>query len=914
MAADHPPGVLRGREQECIALDALVEDARAARSRVLVLRGEAGIGKSALLDHVEAQAARCRVARVAGVESEMEFAFAGLHHVCTPMLDRIDLLPGPQRDALSTIFGLTAGPPPDLFLVGLGVLGLLTATADDRPLVVLVDDAQWLDPSTAATLAFVARRLLAEPVALVFAVRESESAPRLDGLPELAVSGLADHDARALLDTATPRDLDERVRDRIVAEARGNPLALLELPRVAHPAELELGFGAPDAAAMASRLEQGFHRQLEPLPPETRRLLLVAALEPLGDVTLLWRAADVLGLDRSAADPAEEAQLVTFGGRVQFRHPLVRSAVHRTAAVGDVRAAHAALADATDPELDPERRAWHRAQATAEPDDAIARELMQAAQHAQLRGALLTAAAFLARAAELTPDPGKRGARALNAALATNFAGEFEAALDLLAIAELCPLRDVQRGGLMSLRASILSGLGQAPDRPQLFLEAARALDGIDPRLARDNYLCALGTQMFVGRIGGAEALREMGEAARAAPAASEPPRTMDLVLDALAIRCTDGYDAARPALRRAVDAAITADDPPDEFLQWLWFAPPAAPELWDDDAWHRLTEHILRRNRAMGAYSTLPGALQYRAEFELHAGRLDEATMLLDEAETIIDLTDRPFLTNTALEAVALRGDETRALDVIAEAARVMGADRIGRTIGLGDYATAILFNGIGRYEEACTAARRACEFDDLGVHGRCLAELVEAAARAGATEEAERALARLEIRTAAAGTDWALGIAARSRALLLAGDDAESCYREAVERLGRTRMATHLARAHLVYGEWLRRENRRVDAREQLRTAHGLLTGIGAGGFAERARRELQATGETVRKRSVDTATALTAQEEQIVRLAAEGATNPEIGSRLFISPRTVEYHLSKVFVKLGVRSRRELRTAVR
>jgi DNA-binding CsgD family transcriptional regulator/tetratricopeptide (TPR) repeat protein len=914
MAADPGPPVLRGREAECAALDALVEDVREARSRVVVLRGEAGIGKSALLDHVEGRAARCRVARVAGVESEMEFAFAGLHHVCAPMLDGLDELPGPQRDALSTIFGLTAGPPPDLFLVGLGVLGLLTATADERPLVCLVDDAQWLDPATATTLAFVARRLLAEPVALVFAVRESETAPRLEGLPELPVRGLGDHDARALLDTATPGRLDERVRDRIVAEARGNPLALLELPRVAHPAELELGFGTPDAAAMASRLEQGFLRQLEPLPPETRRLLLVAAVEPLGDVTLLWRAADGLGLDRSAADPAEEARLVTFRGRVQFRHPLVRSAVHRTAAVGDVRAAHAALADATDPELDPERRAWHRAQAAAEPDDVIARELMAAAQHAQQRGALLTAAAFLARAAELTPDPGKRGARALTAALATNFAGEFEAALDLLEIAELCPLRDVQRGGLMSLRASILSGLGRAPDRPQLFLDAARTLHGIDPVRARDNYLCALGTQMFVGRIGGAETLREMAEAGRAAPPAGEPPRTMDLLLDALATRCADGYEAGLPALRRAVDAAIEADDPPDEFLQWLWFLPPAAPELWDDGAWDRLTERILARNRDMGAYSTLPGALQYRAEFELHAGRHAEATMLLDEADTIMDLTDRPFLTNTALEAAALSGDEARTLEVIAEAERIMGADRIGRTIGLGEHARAVLFNGLGRYEEACTAAQRACEFDDLGVHGRSLAELVEAATRSGATSEAEDALARLETRTAAAGTDWALGVAARSRALLLDGEAADAAYREAVERLARTRMATQLARAHLVYGEWLRREHRRVDAREQLRAAHDLLRGMGADGFAERARRELQATGETVRKRSPDNASTLTAQEEQIVRLAAEGATNPEIGSRLFISPRTVEYHLSKVFVKLGVSSRRELRTALR
>jgi len=904
---------LRGRRRECETLGRVLKDAQAGQSRVLVLRGEAGIGKSALLEYLRERASTCRVESASGVESEMELPFAGLHQLCASMVDGFDHLPGPQRGALATIFGLEAGAPPDQFLLGLAVLGLFSDVAEDRSLVCIVDDAQWLDRATATTLAFVARRLLAESVAVVFAVREPADEPILTGLPELLIHGLGKDDALALLDAATAGILNERVRDRIVAETRGNPLALLELPKSLTPAELELGFGSPDPTAMAGRIEDGFLRQLQHLPVDTRRLLLTAAVEPLGDVTLLWRAAKNLGIDVDAAAPAEEAGLITLRGRVRFRHPLVRSAVSRTASVNDIRAAHRALAEATDSVVDPDRRTWHRAHAVAGSDESVARELELAAERAKARGATVTAAAFLQRATELTAEPARRGARALTAAVAKVFAGEPDSGLDLLATAELCPLDPLQRAWVLRLRASLLSAHGRVSERCQMFLDAAEVFHPVDPPTARETYLNALGTQMSNGRLGGEERLREVARAARLAPAGPEPPRTIDLVLDALAIRFTDGYEAGLVPARRALKACAEEREHGSQFLQWVWFAPPLAPEVWDDEAWDRLTGNIVRLNRDAGAINVLPMALQYRAEFELHAGDAAAATALLDEKDTIVELTGRQDLTYTTLEFDAWRGDEA-ASDLIESVEKLMTDFGTGRTTGLGEYAKAVLHNGRGQYEHALAAARRACAFDDLGVYGRSLVEYVEAATRSGAREEANRALQQLEPRALTSGTDWALGMLTRSRALLSDDGETESLYRDAIERLARTRMAAHLARAHLVYGEWLRREQRRVDAREHLRRAHEMLTGMGAVAFAERARRELLATGEKVRKRSVDTSDALTPQEAQIARLVAEGESNPEIGSRLYISPRTVEYHLSKVFVKLGVKSRRELRGVLR
>jgi DNA-binding CsgD family transcriptional regulator len=841
----------------------------------------------------------------------MELAFAGLHQLCTPMLSKLAGLPGPQRDSLGTVFGLRTGDAPDRLLVGLAVLGLLSEAAEELPLVCLVDDAQWLDQASAQALAFVARRLLAEPVALVFAVREPSEEQQLGGLPLLTVAGLSSGDARALLDSVAPGRLDERVRDRIVAETRGNPLALLELPLGLSAAELAGGFGIPNAPPLESRIEQSFLRRLQSLPVETQRLVLAAAAEPLGDVTLLWRAAGRLGVGADAAAPAEAAGLIELGARVRFRHPLLRAAVYRAAAVPDRREVHRALAEATDPGVDPDRRAWHRAQAATGPDEAVAGELERSAARAQGRGGVAAAAAFLQRSAELTPDPARRGARALAAARAKFAAAAPDAAYELLAMAELGRLDELQRAELARLRAQMAFAERRGGDVPRLLLDAARRLGPLDSGLARETYLEALGAAISAGRLGRGLTVQEAAEAARtAAPPAPQPPRPLDLLLDGAATRLTEGYVAGVPPLRSALDALRRHGGRGEaDIMGWLPLAA-IAPELWDDAAWHEVTARAVGLAREAGALAVLPTALTYRAVAHLLGGEFRAAAGLIEEANAITAATGTAPLQYISMVLAAWRGEETRALELIKAVARDATAGGQGRVLGLAWHASAVLHNGLGGYEAALAGARRACEYEDLGFFGWSLAELVEAGARSGASDEASAALRQLGERTRAAGSEWALGIQARSRALLSDGPAADALYQEAIDHLGRSRIAVHLARTHLVYGEWLRREQRRVEAREHLRAAHDMFSQFGAAAFAERARRELQATGETVRKRTVDTADALTVQEAQVARLAAEGHTNPEIGARLFISPRTAEYHLHKVFSKLGVSSRRQLR----
>ena len=904
-----------GRHSEREALDLLLQDVRDQHSRVLVLRGEAGVGKTTLLEYLVTNASGCRIARAAGVESEMELPFAGLHQLCAPMLPHLAHLPGPQRDALGTAFGLSPGAAADRFLVGLAVLSLMSEVAEERPLVCVVDDAQWLDSASAKVLGFVARRLLAESVALVFAVRDPREDQELGSLPVMVIGGLSDADARALLDSATPGRLDERVRDRIVAESNGNPLALLELPKGLTAAELAGGFGLPGTRPLGSVIEQSFIRRVQSLPVETQRLLLAAAAEPVGDVTLLWRAAKVLGIGADAAAAAEADGLIELGARVRFRHPLARSAAYRAAALRERQETHRALAEATDPRADPDRRAWHRAQAALGPDETVAGELERSADRAQGRGGMAAAAAFLERATDLTPDPARRGARALAAAQAKFEAGDANAAYELLAAAEIGPLDELQRARLARMRAHIVFARRRGSDAPPLLLDAAKRLEALDPGLARETYLEALGAAVFAGRLGGRHGMREVAEAARAAPLGPEPRRPIDLLLDGVATRFTEGYGAGVPALRPALQAfrrkGLSSED---DSLRWLWLAWLLAGDLWDDEAWHELATRALRLAREAGALTVLPVALEYRAAVHAHAGEFAAASALIEEADAITAATGNAPLRYVSLFLAAWRGEEAQVMKLIESRTRDATARGEGRAIGWAEYIKAVLYNGLGRYEAALAGARQACGHEDLCFSGWSLVELVEAGVRSGAHDEAARALRQLEERTRAAGTNWALGMLARSRALLGNGHAADDLYREAIERLGRCRIVVHLARAHLVYGEWLRRENRRVDAREQLRIAYEMLSRIGAEAFAERARRELLATGETVHKRTIETRDVLTAQEAQVARLAAEGRTNPEIGSQLFISPRTAEYHLHKVFTKLGISSRRALRGALR
>ena len=899
-----PGPELRGRRAELRELDQVLRDVRDGRSRVLVLRGEAGVGKTALLDHLTERAAPARVLRAGGVEPESEIAYSGLQQLCAPLLPQLEALPAPQRDALSTAFGLGVGEPPSALLVGLGVLSLLAEAASTQPLVCVVDDAQWLDRMSQVVLTFVARRLDAESVALVLGARAADDDALAD-LPALRLAGLPPADARALLDSVLTGPVDDQVRERIVAETRGNPLALLELPHELTATELAFGFGAPGSPELANRVEAGFAARIERLPADSRQLVLAAALEPTGDVPLLWRTYERLGITHDAAAAAESAGLLEVGARVRFRHPLARSAAWRSADPAEQREAHRAIADATDVDLDPDRRAWHRAYSLAGPDEDVAAELDRSAARALARGGRSAAAAFLERAAELTPDPVCRATRVLAAASARLASGALDAVPDLLAAAELCPLDTVQQATLERLRAQATFAVDPGRASAPPLLAAAQRLEKLDPGAARETYLWALTAAMQAGRFEHG-LVRQVAEAARSVPPADDP---IGLLVAGLTARYLDGYAAAVAPFRRAVEAIRD-----DEDLRLLGVAGPVCQEICHDEAWWRLTERAVQYARRTADLSLLPTALTFRAVALVWAGRFADAASLADEAEALAQTTGVAPHPSGILMLAAYRGDEAAGLDRIDAVVSDAEARGQGRLIGLALYCRALLLNGLGRYQSALDAARKGAAYEDLSVFSWTLVELVEAAARSGDEATARDARDRLAARTSAAGTDWSLGIQAGVDAIVSPAGEAEDRFREAIERLGSTRLTLHRARIQLQYGEWLRRENRRTDAREQLRAAHEAYAASGAEAFAARAARELAATGETVRKRSTGSPDQLTAQEAQIARLAVAGRTNPEIGAVLFLSPRTVEWHLRKVFTKLGITSRRELASALR
>ena len=900
--------MLLDRLAERAALGGLLEGARAGQSGVLVLRGEPGVGKTALLDDAIGSAVGLRVARVAGVESEMELPFAALQQLCAPMLDGLERRPDPQRDALSVAFGLRAGAAPDRFLVGLAALSLLSEAAEQQPLLCVIDDAQWLDQASAQALGFVARRLLAEPVALVIATREPGK--EFSGLPELLVGGLRDGDAQELLSSVIRGPLDERVRDRIVAETRGNPLALLELPRGLTLAELAGGFGLLEAPELSGRIEDSFRRRLEALPAATQRLLLVAAAELTGEPTLLWRAAERLGITVAAAAAAQEEGLLTIGERVAFRHPLVRSALYWGAPPAERRAVHRALADAIDPLADPDRRAWHRAQATLGPDEEVAAELEDSAGRAQARGGWAAAASFLERSAALTLDPARRAARALAAAQAKYEAGAFDAALALLASAKAAPLTELQRAHADLLHAQIAFAANRGGDAPALLLKAARQFEPLDTRLARDTYLDALGAATFAGRMASGGGIPAVAKAACTAPPPPGPARPHDLLLDGMALLISKGHEAAAPSLKQAISAFCDEDIAVEEGLRWLRSAWYAASIMWDYESWDVLSARQIRLARDVGALTALPIAFNTRAGVYLLVGRFAEAESMEAEAGSVTVVTGSSMAPYGALSLSAFRGREAE-VSHLAEIT-IKDVKRRGEGEGLSfvHWARAVLYNALGRYEAALAAAQQAAGYPpSLWFGNWALIELIEAAARGGVPQRADGALQRLSEIARVCGTDWVLGIEARCRALVSDGEAAESGYREAIERLDHVGLRMDLARAQLLYGEWLRRQRRRRDARDQLGSAYEAFDSFGAGAFAERARIELRATGGAAPDRTVAARNPRTAQEALIARLASGGASNPEIAAQVFISRATVAYHLRKVFVKLGVTSRDQL-----
>jgi tetratricopeptide (TPR) repeat protein len=828
---------LIGRHTECGELDRLVDAVCAGESRAIVLSGEAGVGKTALLDYVAKQASHCRVIRAAGVQSEMELPFAALHQVCAPALGNLECLPLPQRDALRVAFGLTVGSAPDRFLLGLAVLSLLADVAEQQPLVCLVDDEQWLDRSSAQVLGFVARRLAAESVGLVFAARIPSS--DLAGLSELEVEGLRAADARAVLDAALVGPLDTRVRDRIIAETRGNPLALLELPRGLTAQELAGGFGFLDAVRLSGGIEDTFRRRIDALPEETCRLLLVAAAEPVGDPALVWGAAARFGIGAEAAEPAVEAGLIEFAGRVRFRHPLVRSAVYASASALIRRQVHGALAQVTDAQLDPDRRAWHRAHAVAGPDQDVAAELQRSAARAQSRGGVAAAAAFLGRATMLTLDPAQRAERALAAAAAHVQAGSFDAVREMLSIAEAQSLNDFQHARIDVIRAELAFVESRGGDAPALLLKAARRLEPIDVALCRATYLRALHAALFARQLALGDGVQELARAAAAAPG-PQRVRAPDLFLDGLAALCNIGYEAAVPILRRALDV-FDSDLSPEDELRWHFLAFQVANLLWEDHRFNPLSDRYVELVRGLGALSELPMALTSKVTILAYAGELTEASLLIGELQAAQEATGIRLAPYAALGVAARRGRHAEAAALIEATVREVSERGEGRGLLFADWASALLSNSLGHYQEAMTAAQRAINSPEFAaaIPRWALVELIEAAARSGRSDIAADALHRLAVDTSASGTDWARGLEARSRALLTEGEAAERLHCEAIERLDRTSIRTELARARLLYGEWLRRERRRGDARAQLRIANDMFEAMGMEAFAERARR---------------------------------------------------------------------------
>jgi DNA-binding CsgD family transcriptional regulator len=890
--------VLRGRDRETGILAEALEHARAGAGGALVVHGEAGVGKTALLEWALERAEGFRVLRTTGAEFEMELAFAGLHALCAPLLSERERLPAPQREALEAAFGLRSGGAPDPLRAGMAVLTLLSDAADGEPVVCVVDDAQWLDRASAQALAFAARRIGSDAVALLFGVREPAIRSELAALPALAVEGLPDADARALLHSVLHARLDEQVFEQIVAEARGNPLALRELALGAGPGQLAGGFAVSLSERPADNL---FHSRLRDLPPDTRLLLLLAAAEPLGDPSLLWRGAEELGLTPAAAAPAEEAGLLEVGSRVRFHHPLVRSAVYRPASSEDRRRVHAALAAVTDERADPDRRAWHRAHAAAGPDEEVAVELERSAERARARGGMAAAAAFLARAVELTPEHDRRLDRALIAAEARLYAGEPDGARELLQGADPDTLDPFRAAQVERLRGQIAYNVQRGMDAPPLLRRAAQRLDAFDVRMARDAHLDALSAAVAV--MSSTEEMTAAAGVALSAPPNPEPPQLVDLLLDGLALVLSGDRRQGTALLREALDRS--PDDLPGSLPQVITIV---CLELWDLEAYVSILSRQIDKARAEGALAALPQTLGPLSAALLLKGRVRAAEAMLDEAEELAAATGMPTV-YPRVHLAALRGNapEARRLfdTVIADAAAR------GETMltSYTRFAEAMLHNGLGDYTAALAAGRHPTAWAPLA-WGLVARELVEAAVHSGDRAAAEEAFSVLRERSQAAGTDWGLGVEASSAALLAEGADADGLHRTAIEHLERGDVGTELARARLLYGEWLRREGRRLDAREQLRAAYERFSAMGAEGFAERALGELRATGERARRRSRETVDELTPQELHIARLVGAGATSKEVAAELFLSRRTIDAHLRSIFRKLGISSRRQLR----
>jgi DNA-binding CsgD family transcriptional regulator len=908
-----PPRLL-GREDEQAEIVQLLASVRSGLSAALVLRGEAGVGKTALIDDAVAGAADLEVVRLVGIESEMQLGFAGLHQLLTPFRDDIEASPAPQMRALNAVFGISDDDAPEAFLVGLATLTLLSHAARRRALLIVVDDAQWWDQESADVLGFVARRLYADRVGLLIAVRDPrDRQAALDTVPSVTIEPLSERASVELLASAVEGPVASNVRDRILADALGNPLALLELTRALSAEQLSGVAMLPDPLAFGGHLEARFLRQVRELPAETQRFLLVAAAEPTGDPALVWRAGQHLDFDARALLAAEAEHLISPGPPLRFRHSLIRSAIYHGVSDAERRQAHSALAAATDVESDPDRRAWHRAAAAHAPDEDVAAELEVAANRARSRGGHATTAALLSRAAQLTPDPGRRGLRYFAAAESDFTAGSSPRAHVNLqhALADLDGSSLAQARRLEALIFFIdmdrADTLGRAKRVVPMLLDAAVALGPIDIHSARETLLDAIQMAVYFGTAS-PTTLEEVARAAQSFTlAGGTEPTSIDLLLDALAELYVEGYANAVPVLQRAL-AAIRSDPAAREFPRRLALGCWAAFALSHDEAVRSVANECVALCRSRGAFQVLPEPLNYLGQWALRTGSLVAAGEYFTEADAMRSLLDRTGPATAELLIVsAWQGRERGVRAAAAERAAIARELGLGLVVDLADYALVLLELGLGNYRAA--AVCRPNFAPDLALGPFRAVDAIEAHVRGGDHETAVAALEWLSSRARANGSSIDLGLAARGRALLSDDADAEDHYRDALARLGESGAPLHLARAQLLYGEWLRRQNRRRDARVHLSAALETFESAGANAFADRTRVELLATGVNARKRVEETRRDLTPQEEQIARLAAGGATNPEIAARLFISSNTVEYHLRKVYRKLDIKSRREL-----
>jgi DNA-binding CsgD family transcriptional regulator len=902
--------VFVGRSRESSLLHGLLDDARGGESRVLVVRGEPGVGKTALVQSVVSGASGWRVVRTVGVESEVELGYAALHQLCGRAVEGLERLPAPQRDALGAAFGLTAGTAPERFLVGLAVLSLLSSQAEEGPLLCIIDDAQWLDRESAQVLAFVARRLLTDPIVMLFVTRDVDD--DLRGLPELVLEGLTDEDADVVLSSVVHGPLNPQVHAHIIAETQGNPLALIELPRGLTPADLAVGFGVSDERPLPKRIEATFARRIDGLPPETQRLLLIAAADQVGQADKVWRAADILGIGPDAADPAADAELLEIDDTVRFRHPLVRSSAYRTAPPSERRIVHQALAEATDPVADPDRRAWHLAAASIGPDDTIADELERSAARAQERGGMMAAAAFLERSAEFTRDLERQALRRLLAAGAFLQAGAMDRARELLVQSSDHLVDPGARAQAMRMEGALRFADGRGGDTPSLLFGAAIALRSLDPRSGDETMMEAAEAAMWAADLTTGTTTADVASAARTWYDPGNGDSTASLLLHGYSQRMTVGYPAPVEWWRRAVEAG--ADDVGGstrlQLLGMLWNA---TGDMLDFEHHMAAARERVRQARQEGALATLPIALACLAWSELLAGRLDAAEASNTEGTNIADATGMPEFPGAhgiiRLGILAWRGGEQETRE-LAEAVVAEALERgQGLTIEIVKFLMSVVELGLGRYEEALKLSRAVFETDPWYVCSMNLGDLIEAAVRSDDLSTAHAALSRLSERAQATQTPWGLGLLARGRALMASDEDAEALYLESLEQLGRSGVVTDFARTRLLYGEWLRRQRRRREARDQLRAAYETFLTIGAGAFTRRVESELLATGEHARARTDETRSELTPQELQVALLAADGQSNVEIAAQLYISAHTVSYHLRKVYAKLDVKSRSHL-----